>query len=130
MDALDWRPLCAGSRAHHDCHSYEQMKTLNNSTNPLARSVSERTARFGFFQGLLTHYMKDWNGKILRFEEEAARVFQGFEPSLIRRIGAHAQIAGAALAHKPPRQRYNRRQSNCKRSKFRRCAHQRMRNAR
>ncbi len=82
---------------------YEQMRDALGQIHA-ARSVSERTARFGFFQGLLTHYMKDWNGKILRFEEEAARVFQGFEPSLIRRIGTRdAQIAALALAHKPPR---------------------------
>jgi predicted nucleic acid-binding protein len=77
---------------------YEQLGSALGRINS-ARSPEYLILRFGLLQELLDHYATQWLGRILPFDERAAQIFRGFEPKLIRRIGARdARIAAIALA--------------------------------
>jgi predicted nucleic acid-binding protein len=77
---------------------YEQLRAALGLINS-AKSIGEQVDSFGLLAGLLEHFANRWQGRILPFDQGAARVYRGFSPKLVRRIGSRdARIAAIALA--------------------------------
>jgi tRNA(fMet)-specific endonuclease VapC len=77
---------------------YEQFKAVLGLINS-ASSAGAQVTHFGLFMRLLEFYSSKWAGRILPFDDDAAKVFLGFPPKLIRQIGPRdAKIAAIALA--------------------------------
>ncbi len=78
---------------------YEQLRSALGLING-ARTIEESLLPYNLLCKLLDHYAHRWASRILPFDGTAARIYSGFEPKLIRRIGPRdGKIAAIALAH-------------------------------
>jgi tRNA(fMet)-specific endonuclease VapC len=78
---------------------YEQFRTCLGLIHS-GKEPDEQVSHFSLFHRLLDYYATQWQGRILPFDTDAATIFQGFSPALLRRIGSRdAKIAAIALAH-------------------------------
>ena len=78
---------------------FEQLTTCFGRINS-ARRALDQVPEFGLLLRLLDYFATRWHGRILPFDRAAASIVQGFEPKLLRRIGARdARIAAIAIVH-------------------------------
>jgi tRNA(fMet)-specific endonuclease VapC len=78
---------------------YEQLSESFGRINATSKQLDKQVREFEFLVRLMNYYA-GWRGRILPFDQDAARVLSQFPPQLIRRIGPRdSRIAAIALAH-------------------------------